>query len=161
MPTVNPRVNVTLSPSLDSLVARMAGLQGVSKSQVLRELLEAAEPALQRAAALMEAASRVKVQVLEGLGASLEKAQDKAEAQLSVHLAAMEAMTGDLVAEAQAVRGRRPPARGQRAGAGAPVAAAAVPPNPPASNRGVKSGRAAGKTGAPQRGVTPRKGGRP
>ena len=44
MPTLNPRINVTLAPSSDSLVQRLATFQGVSKSQVLRELLDAAEP---------------------------------------------------------------------------------------------------------------------
>ena len=110
MPTVNPRVNVTLSPTLDALVSKLAKLQGVSKSQVLRELLEAAEPALQRAVALMEAASKATGDVLSGLAESLEKAQDKAEAQLSAHLAYLDAAQIDLVEQAQAVRGRRPAA---------------------------------------------------
>jgi hypothetical protein len=138
MPTSNPRVNVTLSPSLDSLVIRLAGLQGVSKSQVLRELLEAAEPALQRATALMEAASRSKGDVLNGLARSLERGQDKVEAQLAAHLASLDASTADLVTQAQAVRGRRP-AIGAAGVQGASPTAARGRSNPPASNRGVKS----------------------
>lgn len=140
MPTVNPRVNVTLSPSIDGLVQRFARLTGQSKSQVLRELLEAAEPALQRAAALMEAASKAQGQLLDGLARSLNAAQTKAEQQLAEHLAFTDAATGDLVAQAQAVRGRRrPPGVGQApADVPGPAKPAAVT-NPPASNRGVKS----------------------
>jgi len=120
MPTVNPRVNVTLAPSTDALVCRLAGLQGVSKSQVLRELLEAAEPALQRAAALMEAAANSKGAVLDGLAKSLERAQDAVEANLQEHLAKADSIVSDLVNEAQAVRGRRPATSAQRAGRAAP-----------------------------------------
>ena len=56
MPTVHPRVTVTLSPSLSDLVSALARSQRVSRSQVLRELLEAAEPGLQRVVKMMEAA---------------------------------------------------------------------------------------------------------
>ena len=143
MPTKNPRVNVTLSPSLDALVARMAGHQRLSKSQVLRELLESAEPALQRAAALMDAASQATAAVKERLGSSLSAAQDQAEANLAHQLAHLDAATADVVTTAQAVRGRRPP----RAPAAVPVGARSrKPSDPPSSNRGVKS---------PRRGVKP------
>ena len=135
MPTSNPRTNVTLSPSLDQLVSRFAAVQGVSKAQVLRELLQAAEPALHRAVLLMESASNAGPGVLAGLAQGLSKAQDKIEADLAHGLSLVEGLQSDLVSEAESVRGRRPaPARSR---AGAPVAA--VPKNPPASNRGVKS----------------------
>lgn len=138
MPTKNPRINVTLSPSLDALVVRMAAHQRLSKSQVLRELLEAAEPALQRAAALMDAASQATAAVKEKLGRSLAAAQDQAEAQLGLQLAHLDAASEDLVSVAQAVRGRRP----TRALAAVPAGAARrKPKDPPSSNRGVKSSR--------------------
>ena len=107
MPTSNPRTNVTLSPSLDLLVMRLATMQRTSKSQVLRELLQAAEPALQRAVVLMEAAERATSNVHEGLAKSLSEAQDLAEAQLAGHFEQIDAMTSDLVAQAEGVRGRR------------------------------------------------------
>jgi uncharacterized protein (DUF1778 family) len=137
MPTVNPRINVTLSPSTDALVARLAGLQRVSKSQVLRELLEAAEPALQRAVALMEAASRAHGDVLSGLASSLDRAQEEAERSLQRNLAASD----DLVRQAESIAERRPRgARAPRGGAGDRVGSAPrAPKDPPSSNRGVKS----------------------
>lgn len=120
MPTANPRVNVTLSPSLDALLVRMSAVQGVSKSQVLRELLIAAEPALQRAVALMEAAAEAPRQVLGGLASSMERAQDKVEAVLAARLAEVEGATADLVSLAERVQGRRPVRRASGAPAGAP-----------------------------------------
>lgn len=141
MPTTNPRTQVTLSPSLDQLLCRLAVFQRASKSQVLRELLEAAEPALQRAVALMEAAANASGSVHEGLAQSLSKAQDSLEARMAKEIRRLDSMTSDLVTQAQAIRVRRPsrsmrsvPATGVSGGSGA-----AVPKNPPASNRGVKS----------------------
>lgn len=135
MPTVNPRVQVTLTPTLDVLVRRLAGLQRSSKSQVLRELLEAAEPALHRAVALMEAASKAKYQVHAGLGESLMRSQQQVEDILAGTLTRLDEASSDLVSQAEAVGGRRP-ARSARS---APAPASDGPRNPPASNRGVKS----------------------
>jgi hypothetical protein len=109
----------------------MATLQRVSKSQVLRELLEAAEPALQRAVVLMEAASGAASAMKESLAQSLDKAQSKAEAHLAGTLAQMDQTTLDLVQQAEAIRGRRPAAKKGPGVSGAR--------NPPSSNRGVKS----------------------
>lgn len=153
MPTLNPRVNVTLSPSLDLLVCRLADHQNMSKSQVLRELLEAAEPALQRAVALMDAASKASDEVKTGLARSLEKAQDRAEDALAVVLHRMDA-SADLLAAAEAVKGRRPSNRGASAArTGSGGAAGGLTPVPLTGG----SGRQTGGTG---RGVTsPKRGG--
>lgn len=141
MPTTNPRINVTLPPSLEQLVSRMAVLTRSSKSQVLRELLEAAEPALQRAVALMDAASKASKGVRDGLAQALDRTQAAAEKEAGLHLAAFDAMQRDLVAEAEAVKGRRP-ARALAARAGA--APSPGTQNPPSSNRGVKSRKRTG-----------------
>lgn len=141
MPTTNPRVQVTLSPSLDLLVQRMARHGRSSKSQVLRELLEAAEPALQRAVALMDAASKAAQEVHTGLAQSLDRVQTRAERSLAHALEGMERTTADLVAQAEAVKARRP-ARDARRARGP---AAGAPTDPPASNRGVKSAKRAAR----------------
>jgi hypothetical protein len=155
MPTSNPRINVTLSSSLDALVLRMARSQRVSKSQVLRELLEAAEPALQRAVTLMEAATAASAGLKDNLRHQLDRGQDAAEDALAVILSRMDRATRDLVTEAEAIQGKRP-ARGRaRAEPVGPVAAVPKRKDPPASNRGVKSppnGKTGGKrVAAPQR----------
>lgn len=143
MPTVNPRVNVTLSPTLDSLVSRLAVLSRVSKSNVLRELLETAAPALSRAVAVMEAAERAKPDVMRGLARSLERSQIAAEVALE-HALGTVVNAEDLVAHAEAVKGRRP-ARTQRQGAspGGAAGAASTPvpvtrgSGPPKSRQGI------------------------
>lgn len=151
MPTANPRINVTLSPSLDALVGRLAVAQRVSKAHVLRELLEAAEPALQRTVALMEAAFQAADKSRDELRAKLDAVLDVAEASVAQVVEQMDRSTADLVASAEAVKGRRPRrmapgtgaagaadgtlARGTRKGS----AAGAVASDPPPSKRGVKS----------------------
>ena len=106
MPTLNPRTNVTLSPSLDLLVQRLAAHQGCSKAQVLRELLESVEPSLTRAVALMDAAAKASPEVLAGLASSFARAQASAEDLLETATLRFDQAQADLVTEAQAVRGR-------------------------------------------------------
>lgn len=156
MPTINPRINVTLSDSTDHLVKRFAELQRVSKSQVVRELLDTAAPALAQAISLMEAASHAAKGARDTLREALDSTIEQAETQSAEHLANMERITADLVSQAQAVRGRRPrrlPPTG--AGLPAPVAEASgrgraqavpKPQDPPLSNRGVKPSRRGAKT---------------
>jgi hypothetical protein len=154
MPTMNPRINVTLPTSLDQLVGRMAAHTRVSKSQVLRELLEAAEPALQRAVALMDAATVASAEARAGLAHQMGRGVEHAEDAMAVILSRLDRATGDLVSQAEAVRGKRP-ARGERLAAVAagrtPRAASAAAENPPASNRGVKSPAKSGKQATPLR----------
>jgi len=143
MPTKNPRVNVTLSPSLDSLVTTLAGYERVSKSMVLRELLEASEPALRSVVALMEAAKGASAKARTDLASDLEKSIKAAHSVAHLALAVASNHTRDMVAEAESIRGRRP-SRSTRSGAVAVVAPGTVhrtkqPKRPPLSNRGVKS----------------------
>ena len=142
MPTINPRVNVTLSQSLDILVSQLAAHTRVSKSQVLRELLEEAEPALQRVVALMDATAKATQGAKEQLARRLEKNIEDAQDDAAVHLDRLSMATADLVSQAEAVRGKRPRralAPRETPDRAVPVPAPRRPKNPPASNRGVKS----------------------
>lgn len=132
MPTLNPRINVTLPPSLDLLVSRMASQTRSSKSQVVRELLEAAQPALQRAVALMEAASQAAGSVKASFAKSLDLAQAEAESHAASLLGRMDAMS-DLVSQAEFIKERRPARKRQRG-----LGASPAPKDPPPSNRGVR-----------------------
>lgn len=145
MPSLNPRVNVTLSPSLDALLSQLAGFERVSKSSVLRELLEAAEPSLRQAAALMEAAKGASVSARANIVRDLEQGLQAAQGVQHLALQVAANHTRDIVSEAQAIRGRRPsrPARSVagRAPATEGISAVKAPrtrKDPPTSNRGVK-----------------------
>ena len=152
MPTKNPRVNVTLSPSLDRLVSQLAEGQQMSKSQVLRELLETAEPALQRVVLLMSAAEKATREVRVGLGSSLDRSTQALQHALEDGLRGLDEATGDLVHLAEAVRGRRVKAStsglGARskspktapAGASTPVPVTRGSGLPPVARKGRKNG---------------------
>lgn len=133
MPTANPRVYVTLSPDLDAVIGRMAALERISKSQLIRETLEAAQPTLTKAVALMEAASKARSGARQELAQSLEHSQQVIESQLE---GILQALTEPAV-DALEVAGRRP---GRRAAARGP-AACQESINPPPSKRGVKSSK--------------------
>ena len=139
MPTTNPRVNVTLSPSLDSLVTRLSVIERVSKSMVLRELLEAAEPALLSAVALMEAAKEASGEARKRIARDMQATVDAAKGVNYLAQSVAANSTRDIVAEAEAIRGRRPPRSTREAGAPGRHSGARTKKDPPISNRGVKS----------------------
>jgi hypothetical protein len=132
----------------------MGRLTRVSKSQVLRELLEAAEPGLRRAVALMDAASKAPAELRAGLAERIDENLDRLEKGALSELSRLEGMTGDLISQSEAIRGRRPKrsAADARSGPQSSAKGRRAPQNPPASNRGVKSkktGRQAVKRGHP------------
>lgn len=151
MPTINPRINVTLSPSLDSLIGQFADIQRVSKSSVLREFMEAAEPQLRQALALMEAAKGAKPNALRAVAEDMENVVQSLESAQRLAMSVAAGRTRDLVSEAESIRGRRPARSGESdvgaAGVQAPrpgrkARSAGGPkgrPDPLLSNRGVKS----------------------
>lgn len=147
MPTNNPRINVTLPPSLYALVGQLAKHQRVSRATVLREFLEAVEPQLRQAVALMDVADRVQLETRAHLVRDMEAGIKDAERAASVALQKAAGITRDLVDAAEEIRGRRPARRvssAERAAAereGEKVSRKSSVPrkDPPASKRGVKS----------------------
>jgi len=140
MPTSNPRVNVTLSPSLDALVARLAAAERVSKSMVLRELLEASEPALQVAVSMMEASEGATAVARERIAADMLKTVETINGVRDMAQAMAVNAARDLADSAKAIKGRRPSRQVRDSGPGGVGAGRRPKPKgPPSSNRGVKS----------------------
>ena len=105
MPTVNPRINVTLSPSLFGMVDELAKHQRVSKSMVLRELLEASEPALAQVVAMLKAAESMTEAARKRLLQDMDSTITSMEMKKDQALALAAGMTADLVAQAEAIKG--------------------------------------------------------
>lgn len=76
MPTLKPRIAVTLNQGTYDVIARLAELQECSRGAVVAELLEAVAPALGRTVALLEAAAEAPKQVHEGLRSVIEGTHD-------------------------------------------------------------------------------------
>jgi len=73
MPTAKPRITITTTQPVFETVSRLAKLQGVSKSHVINDLLEAVNPPLMRTVALLEAAQDAPRQVREGLRGTVDE----------------------------------------------------------------------------------------
>lgn len=76
MPTVKPRVQVTLEPYDHEVIERLAALQGRTRGAVISDLLHEVVPALARTVALLEAAAEAPEQVKKGLRSVVESAHD-------------------------------------------------------------------------------------
>ena len=143
MPTVNPRINVTLSPSLYGMVSDLAKQQRISKSMVLRELLEASEPALSQVVAMLRAADDMNDAAIQRLKQDLGQTIESVEKKLDSAMELAAGVTADLVAQAESIRGRRPgvgkrSAARSRAPASVPSSSTHGAKRPPSSNGGVK-----------------------
>ncbi len=84
MPTVNPRIQVTVRPSQYVLLQRLAKLQKRSMSKVLSELFDEIEPVYERVAVVLEAAVRAQSTAKQGMVDAFQAA----EAEMAPHVAA-------------------------------------------------------------------------
>ena len=138
MPAKNPRLTITLQPSLAAQLRKLSELTGNSQSALIGDLLEGTGPVFDRMIQVLEAAKTAKESMRGKLADDMEQAQSKMEGALGVVLEGFDQFTGSLLDEAEAVtrRARRKgPASGARAPAGGLGAAAPTP----ISNRGVRS----------------------
>tara|TARA_Y100001968_G_C18791428_1_gene451350 strand:+ start:44 stop:457 length:414 start_codon:yes stop_codon:yes gene_type:complete len=77
MPTVKPRVQVTLEPETHEVIERFARLQNRTRGAVIAELLNEIAPAIGRTISLLEAAQEAPNQVKAGLRAVAEGLQNE------------------------------------------------------------------------------------
>lgn len=72
MPTLKPRVNVTLEPQTYVVIERLAAIQGRSRGSVISDLLDSIAPVMARTVSLLEAAAVAPQQVKDGLRSVVE-----------------------------------------------------------------------------------------
>lgn len=114
MPTIKPRVNVTLKPEDFALLSTLAKQQKRSRSDLLRDLFETIRPVLERVAVVTEAALRARATAKEGLVQSAEKAEAELRPLVAQALGQFDLFLEDV-----------------KAGAEAPPQAAPAPPQTP------------------------------
>jgi hypothetical protein len=141
MPTLNPRITVTLTPAVAAVMRQMSQLTGNSQSAMIGELLEEARPVFERMVKVLQAAKDVKTQVRDDLVSSLESIQQRLEHQFGLGLELIDDGSAPLLEKAEEIRRRQGRAGG-----------AAQRPAVPAS------GGAGASTPMSNRGVTPRTG---
>ena len=135
MPTLNPRLTITLQPQLAAILRRLSQLTGNSQSSMIGELLADSLPIFERMVEVLEAAQKLREKAMEApdeVSRSLDRAQARIEAQLGLVLDDMGEGVRPLLEAAEKVE--------RRGARGAKRAARVVPLTPP-SNRGVRSPR--------------------
>lgn len=77
MPTINPRISLTLPPHRYDLITRLAALQGVSRAYLINDMLEEIYPVLERVCVVLEAAKQSQESVKNGLRDAVQQAEDE------------------------------------------------------------------------------------
>jgi len=90
MSTTRPRLNVSLTPEARAVVARLAGLNRMSQSRVIAEVIEEAMPVLGRVADALENVRNLSQQKSAAIRETLEAAQADAEMSAATALALLE-----------------------------------------------------------------------
>ncbi|TKC77254.1 hypothetical protein FAZ69_32900 [Trinickia terrae] len=112
MPTTNPRVNVTLKPSLYAVLQRLSKASGNSMSGLIAEFLEPNEEVFTRMATIIEAAASIRDEAKVEVAGSMKRVQTQIEGLLGLSedvFQAVGAVQADLLSEVEAVSRRRRP----------------------------------------------------
>ena len=79
MPAKNPRLTITLQPSLSAQLRKLSELTGNSQSALIADLLEGTGPVFDRMIQVLEAAKTAKESMRGKLADDMEHAQSKME----------------------------------------------------------------------------------
>lgn len=130
MPAKNPRLTITLQPSLAAQLRKLSELTGNSQSGLIGELLEGSGPVFDRLIQVLEAAETAKESMRGRLTEDMQAAHAKVESALGMVFEGFDDITTSMLDEAEAVTRRGVGKRSAaRPGAAAPT---------PISNRGVR-----------------------
>lgn len=119
MPTNKPRFTITTTKPVYDTVARLAALQGKSKSSVVNELLEAIHPPLMRTVALLEAAQDAPEEIKRNLRSTVLDMERDIAGSAGSGLAQMDWLLGKFHHGGKGAEDRRQPA--------GPISAPATP----------------------------------
>lgn len=131
MSTNKPRCTITFDPNVYRTISRLAELQGISRSAVLGEFLEAMHPPLMRTVAILEAAADAPRQVRDGIRQVVEDMERQLLSSAGDGILQMDMLLADLQRGA-GVSPEPSAAEPQRQGE------APKPARPPRSNTGVR-----------------------
>ena len=106
MTAKNPRLSVTLKPSLAAQLRRLSELTGNSQSAIIGDLLDGSGPVFDRLIQVLEAAKTAKESMKGKIAGDLEQAQGKMEDALGIAMESFDQFTGSLLDEAEAVTRR-------------------------------------------------------
>jgi len=136
MPTLKPRITITLSDHAHSVLSSLSQAQKVSMSSIVVDLVDTTLPVLERLAAILKNAAEAPQSVLDELKKSLESAESHA-------LSAQDNVMGNLdlfvaMSGGSDTKPAQPRPKGARATARVSSVDAVEKGRPPTSNRGVR-----------------------
>jgi hypothetical protein len=120
MPTLNPRITITLTPAVATVLRELSKLAGNSQSAIVGELLETSLPVFERVVAALRAADTIQSSAKAEIAAGLDRAQAKLEGQLGLLLEDMDDGIRPLLEHAEKVH-RRGATAGKRSAAVVPL----------------------------------------
>jgi hypothetical protein len=118
MPTLNPRITITLTPAVAAVLKEMSQLTGNSQSAIVGDLLQSSQPVLERIVLTLRAASTIQQEAAKEIASGMHRAQTKLEKQFDLALGTMDEGIRPLLEEAEKIK-----RRSGRAGGGVALAA--------------------------------------
>lgn len=125
MPTLNPRLTVTLSPSMSAVLSRLNEITGQSKSSIIAEVLQGTQPVMERMIQVLEAADKAKNALRREVSEGFEEAETALNAQLGLTMDMFHKASGDLIQNMESIS-----RRGAKKGSGGGTRSAAPPSLP-------------------------------
>lgn len=139
MPAKNPRLTITVKPSLKAQLERLSELTGNSQGALVSDLLEGSEHVFERLIAVLEAAKTARQNISVEISESLEEAQQKLENQLGLALEIFDSASKPILEKVEKVKRRSRSSAAQRGAPLAGIRGAEEARLTPPSNRGVRS----------------------
>ncbi len=141
MPAKNPRLTLTLEPSLKAQIERLSELTGNSQGALVADLLKTSQPVFERMIKVLEAAQSITKKFPSSVSSDLEAAQEQLESQLGIALEIFDDASESLLDKAEQVhrRKRSRAAEGPRSAGMPRPGAASAEALTPSSNRGVRN----------------------
>ena len=144
MPTLNPRISVTLTPAVSAVLKELSVLSGNSQSSMVAELLETSVPIFEKVCTVLRAAATVQESAKTQFRVNLERAHEALEAQMGLELGRVDEIARPLLEAAEKVQ-RRGGGRARTGGRSGPLTGQASDEKTlakpasrtPVSNRGV------------------------
>ena len=106
MPTKNPRITVTLTPTIGAQIRTISEITGNSQGSLIAELLEGQERVFAKVIRALRAAQTVKDEMADNLTRDMESAQAQIERQLGFVMDSFDEGMAPLLAEAEKVKRR-------------------------------------------------------
>ena len=106
MPAVNPRISVTVAPSVEAVLARLSLLTGQSKSSFIAEILESSLPVFERLVTVIEAAKQAKDSLKAKTVRDMEEAEGRLHDLLGVTMDIFDQASKPILEEAERVHRR-------------------------------------------------------